>query len=136
MCIYVFLKYDEVANELAPTSIFYVFHLMECDVFYETHPPYEGVGDRCSRNEIAAGTATQFSILGMSTTFCGTLNLFVTGWVVKRWGPRFALVLQTIVPAIRVAAQILGVVAGGRPGILIFQLTQLVTIIGGPVGYM
>jgi hypothetical protein len=51
--------------------LFYVFHLMECDVFYDTHPPYEGPGDRCSRNEIAAGTATQFSILGMSTTFCG-----------------------------------------------------------------
>lgn len=49
-----------------------MFHLMECDVFYDTHPPYQGTGDRCSRNEIAAGTATQFSILGMSTTFCGT----------------------------------------------------------------
>ncbi len=52
-------------------SIFYVFRLMECDVFYSNHPPYAGDGDRCSRNEIAAGTATQFAILGISTTFCG-----------------------------------------------------------------
>lgn len=47
---------------------------MECDVFYDTHPPYEGTGDRCSRDEITAGTATQFSILGMSTTFCGMFD--------------------------------------------------------------
>ncbi|KAH6621686.1 hypothetical protein B0J18DRAFT_450715 [Chaetomium sp. MPI-SDFR-AT-0129] len=116
--------------------IFYAFHLMECDVFYQTHPPFDGPGDRCSRNEIAAGTATQFSILGMSTTFCGTINLFLAGWMAKRFGPRAALMLQTFVPAIRVATQILGVLAGGQAGIVIFQCTQLITIIGGPVGYI
>ncbi|EAQ84293.1 hypothetical protein CHGG_10697 [Chaetomium globosum CBS 148.51] len=116
--------------------IFYVFHLMECEVFYKHHPPYEGSGDRCSRNEIAAGTATQFSILGMSTTFCGTINLFVAGWMAKRFGPRAALMVQTLVPAIRVATQILGVLAGGEAGIIIIQCTQLITIIGGPVGYI
>lgn len=117
-------------------SIFYAFHLMECDVFYSNHPPYEGPGDRCSRNEIAAGTAAQFSILGMSTTFCGTINLFVAGWMAKRFGPRAALLVQTFVPAIRVATQILGILAGGRAGIIIFQWTQLVTVLGGPAGYM
>ncbi|KAL2261101.1 hypothetical protein VTK26DRAFT_4702 [Humicola hyalothermophila] len=116
--------------------IFYVFHLMECDVFYDNNPPYDGPGDRCSRNEIAAGTATQYSILGMSTTFCGTINLFVTGWMAKRLGPRAALMVQTFVPAIRVATQILGVMAGGQAGIIIFQCTQLITIVGGPVGYI
>ena len=109
---------------------------MECDVYYSNHPPYTGTGDRCSLNEIAAGTATQFSILGMSTTFCGTWNLFVSGWTVKRWGPRFALVLQTFIPAIRVATQILGVIAGGKSGIIIIQCTQLITIFGGPAGYI
>ncbi len=44
---------------------------MVCDVFYNHNPPFEGDGDRCSRNEIAAGTAAQFTILGVSTTFCG-----------------------------------------------------------------
>ena len=109
---------------------------MECDVYYLDHPPYEGSGDRCSRNEIAAGTAMQFSILGMSTTFFGVLNLFIAGWTVKKVGPRSALMLQTFVAAIRVSTQILGVLAGGRAGIIIFQFTQAITIIGGPVGYM
>lgn len=117
-------------------SIFYVFHLMECDVFYSHNPPYTGPGDRCSRNEIAAGTARQYSILGMSTTFCGTFNLFVAGWMVKKFGPRSALMVQTLVPAVRVATQILGVVAGGQAGINIIQLTQAITVFGGPAGYM
>ncbi|KAL2160689.1 hypothetical protein VTH06DRAFT_885 [Thermothelomyces fergusii] len=127
----------ETGSELfTQVPIFYAFHLMECDVFYENHPPYEGTGDRCSRNEIAAGTATQYSILGMTTTFCGTINLFVAGWTAKRIGPRAALMVQTFVPAIRVATQVLGVLAGGQTGIDIFQYTQLITIIGGPVGYI
>lgn len=109
---------------------------MECDVFYSRNPPFEGVGDRCSRNEIAAGTARQFAILGMTTSLCGTFNLFVAGWMAKRFGPRLGLVVQTLVPALRVAAQIVGVVAGGEAGITIFQLTQLVTVLGGPAGYM
>lgn len=56
--------------------------------------------------------------------------------VVKKFGPRFALVLQTVIPAFRVATQILGVVAGGEAGMLIIQVTQLITILGGPSGYM
>ncbi|TWU74237.1 hypothetical protein ED733_004081 [Metarhizium rileyi] len=106
--------------------LFYVFHLMECDVFYDTHPPFEGAGDRCSRNEIAAGTATQFR----------TLNLFITGWVSKKFGPRLALMMQTFVPAIRVLTQILGVIAGKSTGMMIIQATQLITVLGGPAGYI
>jgi hypothetical protein len=59
---------------LTIASLFYVFHLMECDAFYDTHPPYQGSGDRCSRDEIAAGTALQYSIVGMSTTLCGMFS--------------------------------------------------------------
>lgn len=116
--------------------LFYVFHLMCCDVYWEGKPPFEGPGDRCSQDAIAANTALQYSILGMSTTFCGTLNLLLTGWTVKKLGPRAALMIQTIVPAIRVATQILGVVAGGQAGMLIIQTTQIITIIGGPAGYI
>lgn len=116
--------------------IFYVFHLMECDAYYATHPPFTGPGDRCAVDDVAAGTAAQFSLLGMSTTFCGTLNLFVTGWSVKRWGPRAALVQQTFVPAVRVATQVAGVLAGGAAGIAIIQSTQLITVVGGPAGYV
>jgi hypothetical protein len=109
---------------------------MECDIFYGKNSPYEGTGDRCRRNEITSGTAIQWSILGMSTTFFGIMNLFVSGWMVRRYGPRFALVIQTVVPAIRVALQIIGVQAGGQTGEIIIQTTQLVTILGGPAGYM
>ena len=74
-------EYDEtervcvcVCSELTPqnnNSIFYVFHLMECDSYYDTHPPYTGPGDKCQVDAVAAGTAVQYSILGMSTTICG-----------------------------------------------------------------
>ncbi|KIH93188.1 hypothetical protein SPBR_02482 [Sporothrix brasiliensis 5110] len=117
-------------------TIFYAFRLMECDVFYSNHPPFTGPGDRCSRNEITAGTARQVSLLGISTTFCGTWNLFISGRQVKRLGPRAALVLQTSIPALRVATQVVGVYAGGQAGIWIFQVTQIITVLGGPAGYI
>ncbi|KAK3371071.1 major facilitator superfamily domain-containing protein [Lasiosphaeria ovina] len=116
--------------------IFYAFYLMSCDVYYETHPPFEGSGNRCKVDEIAASTSLQFALLAMSTTVCGTFNLFFAGWLVKRVGPRRALLAQILVPAIRVATQILGVLAGGAAGITIFQCTQLVTVLGGPAGYI
>ncbi|KYK57002.1 hypothetical protein DCS_04009 [Drechmeria coniospora] len=125
-----------LAFSYTQVPLVYVFRLMECDIYYDSHPPYDGVGDRCSRDEITAGSARQFSLLGMSTTLCGTLNLFVAGWVVKRYGPRAALMAQTFVPAIRVAAQMLGVVAGKRTGMTMIQATQLITILGGPAGYI
>ncbi|KAK3990423.1 6-hydroxy-D-nicotine oxidase [Cladorrhinum sp. PSN332] len=119
------------------TPILYVFNQMQCDVYYETHPSWIGPPElRCSVDEIAAGMATQFSILGMSTTFCGTINLFVSGWMAKKFGPKRALLVQTFVPAIRVVTQILGVVAGGRTGMLIIQCTQVITVVGGPMGYI
>ncbi|KAL7947073.1 major facilitator superfamily domain-containing protein [Trichoderma barbatum] len=125
-----------VAFSYTQVPLMYVFHLMVCDDYYDHHPPFEGSGQRCSRDEIAAGTAAQFSILGMSTTLCGTFNLFIAGWTVKKIGPRAALIVQTFVPGLRVLAQILGVIAGKKTGILIIQATQLVTIIGGPAGYI
>lgn len=119
------------------TPILYVFHEMACDVFYSHNPPWTGPPElRCARDEIASAMATQFSILGMSTTFCGTINLFVSGWTAKRFGPKRALLVQTFVPAVRVATQILGVVAGGRAGMLIIQCTQVITVVGGPMGYI
>ncbi|KAJ4248590.1 hypothetical protein NW757_008238 [Fusarium falciforme] len=72
----------------------------------------------------------------MSTTFCGTLNLFVAGWTVKKFGPKAALLAQIFIPAIRVVTQIIGVVAGKSEGMMIIQATQLITILGGPAGYI
>lgn len=44
--------------------------------------------------------------------------------------------MQTVVPAIRVATQIIGIVAGRAAGMMIIQCTQLITVFGGPAGYM
>ena len=121
---------------LTQVPIFYAFYLIECDLHYETQPPFEGPGDRCSVEAVAAATSVQFSILGMATTFFGTWNLFVAGWMVKRWGPRAALVLQTLFPALRVAVQTAGVYVGGRAGLAVIQGSQVVTVLGGPAGYI
>lgn len=120
------------------TSIFYVFYVMECQDYYTRHPPYTGSDPalRCAVPEITSGTALDFAVLGVTTVFCGTINLFVAGWMVKKVGPRLTLMLQTFIPAIRVITQIIAVLAGGRDGINIFQYTQLITIVGGPLGYI
>ncbi|GAW25310.1 putative major facilitator superfamily transporter [Rosellinia necatrix] len=121
---------------LTQVPIVYVFRLMECDIFYEHHPPYRGpAGDRCLRREIDASTALQFSVLGMSTSLSGVFNLFICGHLIKRWGPRWAFVSQTSLLGLRVSTQIVGVTVGGRAGELIFQIFQAIGVIGGPRGY-
>ena len=60
----------------------------------------------------------------------------MAGWTVKKFGPKAALLVQIFVPAIRVVTQIIGVVAGKSEGMMIIQATQLITILGGPAGYM
>ncbi|KAI0376187.1 major facilitator superfamily domain-containing protein [Hypomontagnella monticulosa] len=120
---------------ITQVPIIYVFRLMECDVFYSHNPPFEGPGDRCHRREIDAGTATQVSILGMSTSFSGVFNLFICGYFIKLWGPRWAFVSQTALLGLRVSTQTLGVTVGGRAGIIIFQACQAIGIIGGPRGF-
>lgn len=110
---------------------------MSCDAYYETHPPFDGPeARRCFRPEIDSSTATQVSILGMTTSICGIINLFGCGALIKRIGTRWGFVSQTGMLAIRVAFQALSVVVGGRSGIAWMQATQLIGIIGGPRGYM
>jgi MFS family permease len=108
---------------------------MECDVYYSSHPPFTGAGNRCNLPEINARTAQQVSYLGMSTSFFGVLNLFVCGWFMKLWGPRWAFVSQTALLGLRVSTQVIAVTLGGRVGIIMFQATQAIGIVGGPAGY-
>lgn len=111
---------------------------MTCDEFYR-HQPQDTLptGDRCNRNEIDAATAQQVSLLGLSTTICGILNLFVAGWQIKTWGPRAALVCQTALPAVRAALQAVAVLCvGRREGIVLLQGSQLVGLVGGASGYL
>ncbi|KAI0475094.1 MFS general substrate transporter [Xylariaceae sp. FL0804] len=127
-----------VALSFTQVPILYVFRLMECDEFYLRHAPPEGGGggDRCSRNEIDGGTAAQVSLLGLSTTCCGVLNLFFTGWQIRRWGPRFSLALQTLFCAGRAGVQVAGVAVGAGTGIAVVQLSQLAGLVGGVSGYL
>lgn len=127
---------------------------MECEIFYSHNPstllsgasavtadgsggggdPDYG-GSRCNRPEISAGTAAQYSILGMSTSLSGVFNLFICGYLIKLWGPRWAFVSQTTLLGLRVSTQILGVTMGGRSGELVFQICQAIGIVGGPRGF-
>ena len=70
--------------------IVYVFRLMTCEAYYAHHPtqvPHDG-RDRCSLPTIEAGTARAVSLLGITTTFFGVINLFITGWTISDWGSR------------------------------------------------
>ncbi|KAF5491607.1 hypothetical protein CGCS363_v011270 [Colletotrichum siamense] len=125
-----------VALSFTQVPILYLFRLMECEEFYGNHDTGNLLGDRCNRSEIDAGTATQVSILGLSTMFCSVINLFYAGWQIKNWGPKIALVLQTAFPALRVGVQVVGVSVGARSGIIIVQCSQLISLIGGMSGYL
>ncbi|OAL34511.1 hypothetical protein AYO20_06141 [Fonsecaea nubica] len=92
--------------------------------------------DRCSIHPIESATALSVSLLGASTTVFGTLNLFLTGTLIKRIGVKPTLLTQVFFPALRLLIQIVGVEVWGTTGIIIIQCSQIVTIVGGPSGYM
>jgi len=117
--------------------LIYVFRLMTCEAYYQTHHDASAPGsDRCDVRDIEAGTARAVALLGASTTLFGVLNLFVTGWMIKKLGVKSALLNSVFWPAVRLAVQNVGVQTGGATGILIVQSSQIITIIGGPAGYI
>ncbi|KAI1814427.1 hypothetical protein GGS20DRAFT_412330 [Poronia punctata] len=117
---------------ITQVPILYVFRLMECEIFYQHNPPSPL---KCQRREIDAGTALQFSVLGMSTSLSGVINLFVCGYFIKLWGPRWSFVSQTMLLGLRVSTQVIGVTLGGRTGEIVFQTCQAIGMVGGPRGY-
>jgi MFS family permease len=108
---------------------------MTCAAYYETHPEPSD-GDRCSNHEIEASTSRSVSLLGASTALFGILNLFYTSWTIKRFGIKSALLSSVFWPAIRLAVQNIGVMNGSDTGIRIIQASQIITILGGPSGYL
>lgn len=115
----------------------YIFRVMSCEAYYETHPPPgHAMSDRCSVPEIAANTSKAIALVSFSTTFFGVMNLILTGWTIKRLGVKYALLIQVFWPAVRLAVQNVGVELGSSRGMLIIQCSQFITIVGGPVGYM
>jgi MFS family permease len=109
---------------------------MTCEAYYTNHPLPPPGGDRCNNHQIEASTATAVSLLGVSTTFFGVINLFITGWTIKKLGIKSSLIIQVFWPAVRLAIQNVGVQTGGGMGILIIQCSQIINIIGGPAGYL
>ncbi|KIV86418.1 hypothetical protein PV11_02030 [Exophiala sideris] len=132
--------------------LLYVFRLMTCDAYYGDHPPHhpgslsilshafgtnaETTTDKCSIHPIESSTALSVSLLGASTTIFGLLNLFLTGALIKRIGIKPTLLIQVFFPAVRLLVQNIGVEVWGNTGIIIVQCSQIVSIIGGPSGYL
>ncbi|KAF2446046.1 MFS general substrate transporter [Karstenula rhodostoma CBS 690.94] len=109
---------------------------MACDAYYLEHDVLHPPEDRCSLREIGSRTAREVAIIGMSTTFFGVANLLFAAWCIKKLGVKQALLIQIFWPAVRLAVQNWGAMTGGSRGILIFQASQIITIVGGPNGYV
>ncbi|ORY30984.1 major facilitator superfamily domain-containing protein [Naematelia encephala] len=118
------------------TSLIYAFRTMTCDAYYATHSvPSLVEGDRCSIGAIEARTANEIAIMSTTTTSCTIINLFITGYWIKRFGPKAAMFQQTAWAAMRNLCQIYAQTLGGQTGIRIIQVTQLFNIMGGAGGY-
>ncbi|KAF7317432.1 hypothetical protein HMN09_00479900 [Mycena chlorophos] len=119
------------------TPLIYSMRVFACDEYYSTpgRPPYEGEGDACAIPAIEATTASDIGYMSILTTFSGMLNLMLTAWEIRHWGLRAALVQQTFWPALRNLCQTYATYVGGRTAITIIQVTQLITILGGGLGY-
>jgi hypothetical protein len=110
---------------------------MTCDQYYDVHQkPIDGLRDRCSIPAIESSTAKSVALLAFSTTLFGVPNLFLTGWTIKKYGVKTALWIQVSWVAIRLLVQNTGVEVGKGNGIIIVQCSQIITIVGGPVGYL
>jgi len=116
---------------LTNDRLIYVFRVMTCDEYYQTHPePPPGIRDRCNVPAIGASTAKSVAFLAFSTTFFGVPNLFLTGYTIKKFGIKSALLFQVTWVAIRLLVQNTGVQVGKGAGIIIIQCSQIVTILG------
>ncbi|KAL6153783.1 hypothetical protein ACJBU6_07087 [Exserohilum turcicum] len=109
---------------------------MTCDAYYEHHVPDPNATDICAKREIEAGAARSFALLASSTTIFGLVNLLVAGWTIKRLGVKLALIIQIFWPAVRLLVQNIGIMRGSSLGIMIVQSSQIITVVGGPNGYV
>lgn len=123
---------------ITQVPMLYVFRIMTCDAYYEDprHVRNPTAKDICAEHEIEASTARAVALLGGSTTLFGLVNLLITGWTIKRLGVKRALAIQIFWPAIRLLVQNIGVSKGSNTGILIVQTSQVITVVGGPNGYV
>jgi MFS family permease len=121
---------------ITQVPILYVFRVMTCDAYYEKHDHDPADRDPCAKREIEARAARAFALLAASTTLFGLMNLLVAGWTIKRLGVKRALIIQVFWPAVRLLIQNIGIMKGSNMGIAIVQASQMITIVGGPNGYV
>jgi hypothetical protein len=96
------------------------------------------------------------ALMSTITTSATIANLFVTGWLIRRFGVQAAMSQQTFWAALRNCTQLyarsstwvschaqenadpttFSVTLGGQPGINIIQTTQLFNVLGGAGGYL
>ncbi|ORY30171.1 major facilitator superfamily domain-containing protein [Naematelia encephala] len=122
-----------IAFGFTQTSLIYAFRVMTCDEYFKTHE-WVGDGDRCAIPRIESDTAIEIAIVGSSTTFFTMINVFIVGWMVKRYGVKTAMFQQTAWAAARNLTQIYAQTIGGRTGIIIIQVTQFFNILGSGGG--
>ncbi|KAK4686960.1 hypothetical protein P7C73_g3162, partial [Tremellales sp. Uapishka_1] len=118
------------------TSLIYAFRVMTCDEYYKTHAwggPADA--DRCALRSIESSTASSIALMSSVTTTCTIVNLFVTGYWIKRFGVKAAMFQQTAWAAMRNLTQILALHVGGATGMRIIQSTQIFNIMGSGGGY-
>lgn len=127
-----------VSFSITQVPMIYSFGLMTCEEYYldKSHPDPGPVPNRCRNPAIEASTARAVALVGAGTTVFGVLNLFFTGWAIKRFGIKPALLTSVFWPAIRLAVQNIGVQMGYGLGITIIQASQIITVVGGPAGYL
>ncbi|KAI4621405.1 uncharacterized protein J4E87_006621 [Alternaria ethzedia] len=121
---------------ITQAPMLYAFRILTCDAYYEHHEPDPNALDRCARREIDAGAARAFALLASSTTIFGLVNLLVAAWTIKRLGVKLALIIQIFWPAVRLLIQNIGIMHGSSAGIMIVQCSQVITVLGGPNGYV
>lgn len=131
--------YPEPPSLLVPsaqsTAVSLFSHLLAPETYFLSDYTERSV-DRCSNHAIETSTALSISLLGASTTVFGILNLFLTGSLIKQIGLKATLLIQIFFPAVRLLVQNIGVEVWGSTGINIIQWSQIVSIVGGPSGYL
>jgi hypothetical protein len=125
-----------MVHALTAPRLIYIFGLMTCDHYYETHPTPDPITPLCGLHEIEADTARSVALLSASMTLFGILNLFTTSWTIKAFGIKRSLLFTIFWPTLRLVVQNIGIHTGSGLGITIIQCSQVITVLGGPAGYL
>ncbi|KAL7418209.1 hypothetical protein BDY24DRAFT_335414 [Mrakia frigida] len=109
------------------TPLFYAMKLMTCDAYHQgSEGGLTGGGDRCSLGIVESNTAKNIALMSSITTASSLVNLFLTGYLIRTYGVKFAFAQQTFWSCIRNVCQITALSIGGSTGIQMFQYTQLI----------